>query len=492
MYAPLFSSRTDGWNHARSAMRTLPFLLFFSPLLCGGGCVPQQGTTEPQRDSGVGGATSDFSPSKRGQGVQGGGEAPLEEAPRSAQPPDGESGTEQSVGGNRPVPVEASSTRGGNPKGVVYGESAVFLPGDQGHYRAIMAAFAGGSEKTQLLPRYSRPLSRLARRLRSFGGQPVSPGSLLKVAAQYGIATPWISQAYLIATGHTDAIFHNWIKKSLALYITAQRVTHFGFAIVDGKRPGERVGILLMQRRKVRLHPFGQTVGVGQALQLSGRVAPEVKRLEILVTYPGGRVTRKRFPLSGGRFGFKYRFCTPGGEGHYSVELMGTDASGPVVLALFPIACGGHRYMKSAQLLPKKAPSQLSAQQASRAIFLGINAYRAKRKQAPLKWSGAVAQVSVAHSLEMCKAKKIFHVSPKTGAPDKRVKRAGIRTTLVAENVAVASSPEAVVESWIMSEGHRLNMLLRDGVYGGVGVCVTQIGGSNHYYATFVVIGKRP
>ncbi|MBU1537988.1 CAP domain-containing protein [Myxococcota bacterium] len=226
-------------------------------------------------------------------------------------------------------------------------------------------------------------------------------------------------------------------------------------------------------------------------MKISGKVDNDVTKLELLMTLPGGKVKRRKVSLLGaGVFAHAEYFCTKEKKGHYSVELMGEDGHGPVVLALFPVACGSADHLRKVRVTMKKPTVDMAASKAAREAFDLVNAYRKKNKMKAYKWSVKLAAVATAHSDEMCKFKSIYHLSPITGAPDKRVKRAGIKTDLVAENVAVASSPESIVSSWIMSEGHRLNMVLKDGVYGAVGVCKASINKSIHYYATLVVTGK--
>ena len=373
------------------------------------------------------------------------------------------------------------------PKGIYYRESSVFLAGDKGVVKTIFAKWP----KTALRPRYCAPLARLARSLKGFGGKPVAPASLSKVASQFGIATPWISQTYVVAINYPTSYYVNWLRTTLLFYVGKKKVSHFGFAIVRGKTKGEQVGILLLQKRKITLDPFAQVVLPGKPLRISGKVAADVKKIELLMTWPSGTVSRTAMSLQGtGIFAQAIRFCKKKKAGHYSVELMGEDAHGPVVLALFPVACGGARYLKKSRAVLKAPTKNLKTDVASKEVFTLVNAYRKRRKLKPLRWSRKLAAIAKAHSDEMCKLKSIYHLSPITGAPDARLKRGGLKSDLVAENVAVASSPESIVNSWVMSEGHRLNLILKDGVFGGVGICKATIKKSIHYYATLMVTGK--
>jgi len=169
---------------------------------------------------------------------------------------------------------------------------------------------------------------------------------------------------------------------------------------------------------------------------------------------------------------------------------MGVDGHGPVVLALFPMACGSWSYLKKAKAVPKPVAKDLKSKDFQKIVFNMINRYRKSVKLKPLRLSSALTTISLNHSNEMCKAGKIYHFSPITGRPDARVKKFGIKPLMIAENVAVASSPKAVVDSWILSTGHRQNLVLKKAIYGGVGICKGTIGKTNVYYATFMTSSK--
>ncbi len=62
----------------------------------------------------------------------------------------------------------------------------------------------------------------------------------------------------------------------------------------------------------------------------------------------------------------------------------------------------------------------------------------------------------------------VSHISPTTGEVRDRVESAGIRLTIVGENLALASSTRAVHDGFLRSDSHRRNMLERS--YDRVGV----------------------
>ena len=73
------------------------------------------------------------------------------------------------------------------------------------------------------------------------------------------------------------------------------------------------------------------------------------------------------------------------------------------------------------------------------------------------------------------------HYNPDSASPFDRMKAAGIRYTMAAENIAAGyPSPESVVEGWMNSPGHRAN-ILSGNKYLGVGLA---LGGGYGYYWT--------
>ena len=90
------------------------------------------------------------------------------------------------------------------------------------------------------------------------------------------------------------------------------------------------------------------------------------------------------------------------------------------------------------------------------------NQFRAQNGLGPLQVSPVLEAVAEAHGRDMA-AKGFFSHSGSDGSSvGKRAKRQGYKFCLIAENIAKGQrSPEAVMQSWITSKGHRKNMLQR-------------------------------
>ena len=103
------------------------------------------------------------------------------------------------------------------------------------------------------------------------------------------------------------------------------------------------------------------------------------------------------------------------------------------------------------------------------------NQERAQRGIQPLAWDAHLAAAALQHAQRMLQQNAISHQFP--GEPDleSRTAAAGAHYSLIAENVAVAPSPQIIHTSWMNSPGHRANLL--EPHENAVGIAVVQRGG---------------
>ncbi|HWL11772.1 MAG TPA: CAP domain-containing protein [Ureibacillus sp.] len=98
------------------------------------------------------------------------------------------------------------------------------------------------------------------------------------------------------------------------------------------------------------------------------------------------------------------------------------------------------------------------------------NAERAKNGLAPLKSYDPLMKVARAKSQDMKTNNYFSHTSPTYGSPFDQMKSAGISYKAAGENIAQGqTTPEAVVQAWMNSEGHRANILNANFTHIGVG-----------------------
>ncbi|MEI5906753.1 CAP domain-containing protein [Bacillus spongiae] len=136
---------------------------------------------------------------------------------------------------------------------------------------------------------------------------------------------------------------------------------------------------------------------------------------------------------------------------------------------------------KKAETDPPQTTSTVSAFE--RQVVDLTNAERAKQGLAPLTLDTKLSSVAKEKSNDMQQNGYFDHNSPKYGSPFEMMKSFGITYYAAAENIAKGqSSPEAVVNAWMNSSGHRANILNPNLTHIGVG----HVGGSNIWTQMFI------
>jgi uncharacterized protein YkwD len=115
-----------------------------------------------------------------------------------------------------------------------------------------------------------------------------------------------------------------------------------------------------------------------------------------------------------------------------------------------------------------------------------MNAERAKLKLPPLTLDAALTRVAEGHTADMIEHGFVAHESPTTGNADDRVARAGIKTSVVLENIGRGYSPREVHDGLMASPGHRGNMLSASVNRVGIGVNATREPSQTDYLVTEV------
>jgi hypothetical protein len=104
------------------------------------------------------------------------------------------------------------------------------------------------------------------------------------------------------------------------------------------------------------------------------------------------------------------------------------------------------------------------------AVLQATNAQREKDKLPALKANPQLALAAREHSEQMARMQVLGHTLDKK-SPSDRVNETGYKYLSVGENVAANQpTPEAVVESWMNSPGHRANILNKHYTEIGVGI----------------------
>ena len=113
-----------------------------------------------------------------------------------------------------------------------------------------------------------------------------------------------------------------------------------------------------------------------------------------------------------------------------------------------------------------------------------VNVERTQNGCSPLTWDDGLATLAQEHSVDMVERGFFDHTNPDGLSPFDRMRIAGISFGHAAENIAAGQrTPEAVVNAWMNSTGHRANILNPNLTHIGVGF--------HNYYWTQVFASFR-
>ena len=127
---------------------------------------------------------------------------------------------------------------------------------------------------------------------------------------------------------------------------------------------------------------------------------------------------------------------------------------------------------------PVETPKvEVNASANEKEVYELVNKVRAQYGLSQLKWADDLAAVARAHSRDMINRKFFSHDNPDGLSPFDRMKAAGISYRTAAENIAYGQkTPEAVMNAWMNSSGHRANILNANVKEIGVGAAADSSG----------------
>lgn len=316
--------------------------------------------------------------------------------------------------------------------------------------RALRAAGAS-ARPSQALHRAAGELATAAAR-----GDPAPLSrQALQRALQAAAAFDPAPTAHLASGSQDEAL------SALLTRLAPAGVTHFGVAAAEGG--GAQHVVLLLSRRRARLDPFPAAVEPGVELRLSGELLG-LLHPRVFVTDPAGVGTE--LSVEGGlAFTSRVRFPSPG---TYSLEVMGTGASGPEVAAILKVTAGPDGISREPEPPPSKDPVSLEEAEAS--VAEASNRLRKAHGLPALPPSAELGAVARRHSERMLEAGRVAHVLP--GSPElaERLLAARIPFRLALENVARGETALAAHAATVESPAHRRNLLSEAVTRLGVGL----------------------
>lgn len=132
--------------------------------------------------------------------------------------------------------------------------------------------------------------------------------------------------------------------------------------------------------------------------------------------------------------------------------------------------------------VPGTAPPDPSATVAE--LVAAHNRVRAAHRRDPLTVSGPLEAAARAHASDMARRRRMSHRGGDGSNPFRRMENEGYKLRRAGENVAAGYvSVDSVMDGWMRSPGHRLNIL---GRYSEIGAaCATDANGTTYWCVTF-------
>ena len=253
------------------------------------------------------------------------------------------------------------------------------------------------------------------------------------------------------------------------------------------RQGAEMVTVVAMWEQLLELRPLPREVPSGGRAPLRGRFLRPYDNPQVVITMPSGDV--RRLPMVLRSLDFEADLRCNFGDGRYQTEMLASDASGPLVLANFPIFCGVNA-ARDVLAQEEEQSEEIDPADGEQELFALINQDRRTAGLPPLTWDNRLAAIARSHSREMATLRFVAHVSPTTGDAEARVRTAGLGFPVVSENVGYEGGIKPAHRGFMASPGHRANVLNSKLTHVGIGVIVGT-GRGSVLYITELFGGER-
>src|SRR5207249_132434 len=92
-------------------------------------------------------------------------------------------------------------------------------------------------------------------------------------------------------------------------------------------------------------------------------------------------------------------------------------------------------------------------------LFEALNRERTAQGLSVLQWDDALFKAARQHALLMLNLNRLEHQLPSESNLEGRLAEAGVRFSVIAENIAIGPNPQTIHAGWMDSPGHRKNIL---------------------------------
>lgn len=288
------------------------------------------------------------------------------------------------------------------------------------------------------------------------------PSTALGFLLDAGGASAWgVRQAVVLTNQPGETAITDAISEHLSPAEFAWQV-----GVGEAKRGDQRVIAVLLAHRTHLLAPVARRWATGDTIPLEGRLLGGMRDAKWVIMRPDLTVFEQPVTADARRFDIQLPVDAPGA---WIAELVATGAHGPTPLTqlTFHVDEPLPRTLESIWP-PDEADIETPDAAADHAARL-LNADRARFGLAPLRRDAELDAIARAHSEDMRANGFVGHVSPTTGGPGDRIKAAGWKVAISAENVALNRSLWDAEAGLLRSLGHRRNILSPQLTHVGLG-----------------------
>lgn len=286
--------------------------------------------------------------------------------------------------------------------------------------------------------------------------------------SQQGIAEPYPKVVSFAFTSNAREDFLQKLGEAMTRIVPSAQGADLRVGVGYTEKNGKIHLILAMLPGRLLMDEVPRQVDPGETIRVGGSVAKAYRSPRLVITSPDGTTQTLRAQSKDASFLFEAALPN---KGRYEVEIVADGASGPEVCGLFTVY-SGIELPSAPTLVEPGRDKAVTADEAEKIIFDLVNEARKKAGLSPLLPLPSAQKVARAYSEEMRSTGKVGHISEISGKPEDRLKKGGVKSPLILENVARSYSPEDAHAGLMDSPGHRANVLNPKVTHLGVGVAV--------------------
>ena len=279
--------------------------------------------------------------------------------------------------------------------------------------------------------------------------------------------------------GSLTARLLNQLKGELPSLLTKEAYDRVGIGHYSGNK---EVTIMAFQQSGIKTNAIPFELPEEGQVPFRMELGADFTDPTLYMTRINGDVEKKAWSRKEDKEHSAYLDCK-GEVGIQQVEVTAVNDRGPLVLANFPIWCGID--VPTTKTLVFTDEVVRDADIGEQTMLQLVNRDRQKAGLSSLQWEPRLAEVARLHSQDMLLTDVVAHVLPSSGSADDRVRKKGVKTSLLLENVARTYGVIEAQTGLMNSAGHRANILNPQASHVGLGIVLgKEVDGRREIFVT--------